>query len=73
MEGLFTILQLEVLSSRDRDSTITKLAMQLMMQLIGILHMDTTQQRVAAGFNVVPTVDVDHGGKLEKSCVQVVR
>ena len=37
--------------------------MQLMMQLIGIRHKDTTQQRIAAGF-YVPTVD--HGGKLEK-------
>ena len=60
MEGLFTILQFEVLSSG--DSTTKKLAMQLMMQLIGIRHKDSTQQRVAGFY--VPTVD--RGGILEK-------
>ena len=65
-EELFTILQFKVLSSGDRDSTIKKLAMQLMMQLIWILHKDTTQQRIAAGFMYQ---QLTMAGNLRKLCV----
>ena len=61
-EELFTILQFEVLSSGDRKATIKKLAMQLMMQLIGIRRKDSTKQMIAGLY--VPTVE--HGGRLEK-------